>query len=148
MSPPKGGWWEKIITSQRTPEGCLVNTQTFTNILQVESEIFTQNPVVLVGTGGSVLNEPPQGGVAGKNYYLPKNPWGVPSKHPNFNKNIPSGFRDIHSKTCSPSRHRGVGTKWAPSSQGGVVGKNEYLPNNPPGMYEGPYDTKILVLLI
>ena len=59
MSPPKGGWWEKIITSQRTPEGCLVNTQTLIKIFQVVSEIFTQKPVALVGTGGSVLNGPP-----------------------------------------------------------------------------------------
>ena len=59
MSPPKGGWREKIITSQRTPEGCLVNTQTLIKIFQVVSEVFTQKPVALVGTGGSVLNEPP-----------------------------------------------------------------------------------------
>jgi len=69
MSPPKGGWREKIITSQRTPEVCLVNTQTLIKIFLVVSEIFTQKPVALVGTGGvSTKWAPsPQGEVAGKN---------------------------------------------------------------------------------
>ena len=70
----------------------------------------------------------PLKGVAEKNEYLPKNPQGVPSKHPNFYKHIPSGFRDIHSKSCSPSRHRGSVLNEPP--QGGVAGKNFYLPKN------------------
>ena len=111
MSPPSRGVAGKNYYLPKNLRGLLANTQTFTKIFPEVSEIFTQNPVVLVGTWGLVLIEPPQGGVAGKNYYLPKNPRGVPSKHPNFYKHIPSGFRDIHSKSCSPSRHRGVGTK-------------------------------------